>query len=60
VADVVETPTGCRLTWTLALDVVGAARLSMPLAKPVNNLAFRWFLKNLRRYTDERFAVAAR
>jgi hypothetical protein len=58
--DVVATATGCRLTWTLALDVVGAAKVTMPLARPVNNLAFRWFLRNLRRYTDERFGVTRR
>lgn len=58
--DVVETSRGCRLTWTLALDVTGAAKLSMPLARPLNNLAFRWFLRNLRRYTDERFRATAR
>lgn len=57
--DVVETPTGCNLTWTLALDVVGAAKVSMPIARPINNLAFRWFLKNLRKYTDERYGVRA-
>lgn len=57
--DVVATPTGCTLTWTLALDVVGAAKVSMPLARPINNLAFRWFLKNLRTYTDERYGVRA-
>lgn len=54
--DVVPTADGCRLTWTLALDVRGPSRLGMPLGKPVMNATFRRFLTNLRRYTDERFA----
>ncbi|MBS9533728.1 SRPBCC family protein [Mycobacterium sp. M1] len=49
--------TGCRLTWTLANRLTGPARLFAPLSAPVMNLAFRRFLANLRRYTDERFAV---
>lgn len=55
--DVVETPGGCRLTWTLALDVAGPGRHFMPLSGLASNLAFRWFLRKLRRYTDERFAA---
>ncbi|HJQ04726.1 MAG TPA: SRPBCC family protein [Nocardioides sp.] len=58
--DVVATPSGCRLTWTLALDVTGPGRHFMPLSGAVSNAAFRWFLRNLRRYTDERFAVGVR
>lgn len=54
--DVVATPGGCRLTWTLALEVAGAARFTLAPSRPVLNLGFRWFLRNLRRYTDERFA----
>lgn len=54
--DVVATPEGCRLTWTLALDVRGPSRLGMPLGRPVMNAVFRRFLKNLRNYTDARFA----
>ena len=38
-------PEGCRLTWTLALDVAGPSRFFMPLGKPVMNLTFRWFLE---------------
>ena len=57
--DVEPTAEGSRLTWTLALDVAGPSRRLMPLGKPVMNLTFRWFLRNLRRYTDERYAVAA-
>ncbi|WP_243060131.1 SRPBCC family protein [Nocardioides sp. SR21] len=56
--DVVATPTGCTLTWTLALDVTGAARLTLTPSRPVLNVTFRWFLRNLRRYTDRRFAVS--
>ena len=50
--DVVATPGGCRLTWTLALDVTGPGRYFMPLSGVVSNLAFKWFLRRLRRYTD--------
>jgi carbon monoxide dehydrogenase subunit G len=57
--DVVRTAEGCRLTWTLALEVAGPSRRLVPLGQPVMNLAFRWFLKNLRRYTDEKFGVAS-
>lgn len=56
--DVERTAEGCRLTWTLALDVSGPSRRLMPLSGPVMNLTFRWFLKKLRRYTDERYGVA--
>ena len=55
--DVVATPTGCTLTWTLALDVTGAARMTLTPSRPVLTATFRWFLRNLRRYTDERFAT---
>ena len=49
------TASGCRLTWTLANRLTGAARLFAPLSAPVMNLTFRRFLANLRRHTDERF-----
>ena len=55
--DVVATAAGCRLTWTLALDVAGPGRLFMPLSGLASNLAFRWFLRRLRAYTDARFNV---
>ncbi len=55
---IVETPEGCRLTWTLAQRLAGPARFTAFLATPVMNLAFRRFLANLRRYTDQRFATA--
>ncbi|MBF4161526.1 SRPBCC family protein [Nocardioides sp. CBS4Y-1] len=54
--EVVATAEGCRLTWTLALWPTGAQRVVARLSGPVQNLAFRWFLRNLRRYTDQRFA----
>lgn len=53
--DVVPTPEGCRLTWTLAMEVTGVARFTLAPSKPLLNAGFRRFLKNLRRYTDERF-----
>ena len=54
--DVVPTADGCRLTWTLALDVRGVSRVGMPLGRPVLNAVFRRFLGNLRGYVGERFA----
>jgi hypothetical protein len=57
--DILRTDTGCRLTWNLSLDVDGAARRTMPIAKPINNLAFKWFLWNLRRYTDKVYGASA-
>lgn len=56
--DVVPTPGGCRLTWTLALEVTGAARVTLAPSRPLLDAGFRWFLRNLRAYTDERFAPA--
>lgn len=55
--DVVATATGCRLTWTLALEVSGVARFTLAPSKPLLKAGFRRFLKNLRRHTDERFAA---
>lgn len=54
------TAQGCRLTWTLANRLAGPARLTGALGRPVMNATFRRFLANLRRYTDERYATAAR
>lgn len=56
--EIEATPTGCRLTWTLAQELQGPSRLTLPLGKPVLDLAFRRFLTNLRRYTDQRFVAA--
>jgi carbon monoxide dehydrogenase subunit G len=55
--DVVPTAQGCRLTWTLALEVAGPSRFVTPLGKPVMNLTFRWFLRKLRHYTNEKYGV---
>lgn len=49
---------GCRLTWTLAQELQGPSRVTMPLGRPLLDLTFRRFLTNLRRLTDERFATA--
>ncbi len=57
--DVVATDDGCRLTWTLALEVGGVARFTLAPSKPLLGATFRWFLRNLRRYTDERFGAPA-
>ena len=56
--DIVRTEGGCVLTWTLALQISGAQRFTLGPSRPVLNLTFRWFLRNLRRYTDKRFAGA--
>lgn len=55
--DVVPTAGGCRLTWTLAMEVSGVARFTLAPSKPLLDVGFRRFLKNLRRYTDERYAT---
>lgn len=56
--DVVPTADGCRLTWNMSLEVTGIARFTLAPSRPLLNLGFRRFLKNLRRYTDERFGTA--
>ena len=48
---------GCRLTWTMAQKPAGPARLAMPVVGPLLNLVLRRFLRNLRSYTDARFAA---
>lgn len=55
--DVEPTASGCRLTWTLALDVAGPGPLFMPISGLASNAAFRWFLRNLRSYTDQRYGT---
>ncbi|GAB7145193.1 SRPBCC family protein [Mycobacterium riyadhense] len=50
-------PGGCRLTWTMAQQPAGPARLAMRVFAPLLNVALRRFLTNLRRYTDARFAA---
>lgn len=49
-------PGGCRLTWTMAQKPAGPARLAMHVVGPLLNLGLRRFLRNLRNYTDTRFA----
>jgi carbon monoxide dehydrogenase subunit G len=51
-------PGGCRLTWTMAQQPAGPARLAMAVVGPLLNLALRRFLRNLRSYTDNRFAAS--
>ncbi|MCQ4364200.1 SRPBCC family protein [Mycobacterium gordonae] len=50
-------PGGCRLTWTMAQQPARGAGLGMALFGPLLNLALRRFLRNLRTYTDSRFAT---
>ncbi|MGD1237625.1 SRPBCC family protein [Mycobacterium seoulense] len=50
-------PGGCRLTWTMAQKPAGPARLGMYLVGPLLNLGLRRFLRNLRRYTDDRYSA---
>lgn len=45
--DVVPTAAGCRLTWTLALSGRPPATLSLAVLRPVLNLGFRRFLREL-------------
>jgi carbon monoxide dehydrogenase subunit G len=53
---VVETPDGCHLTWVMAMKPNGvAAGLGMSLGRPMMGWLFQRFLRNLRRYTDERY-----
>lgn len=53
---VVETATGCHLTWVMAMKPSGlAGRLGMTVGQPVMGWLFQRFLHNLRRYTDERY-----
>lgn len=54
------TATGCRLTWTLAMEPVGVQQYAVKLFGPVMNFTFARFLKNLRKYTDERYPAAPR
>lgn len=52
-----QTPSGCHLTWVMALKPRGTAGgIGMFLGRPVMAWLFQRFLHNLRRYTDERFS----
>ncbi|MFF0490987.1 SRPBCC family protein [Nocardia sp. NPDC004068] len=55
--DIVPTAEGCRLTWTLAMSGDRATEVSLRLFRPVMNLTFRRFLRNLRTLTDRRYAA---
>ena len=53
-----ETPSGCHLTWTVAITPRGPiTRLGMVVGRPVMAWVFQRFAGNLRRYTDDRFGV---
>jgi uncharacterized protein YndB with AHSA1/START domain len=56
--DVVRTPEGCRLTWTLAQRAAGPARLGLVLGRPLLDATFRRYLRRLRRYTDRTYAAS--
>jgi carbon monoxide dehydrogenase subunit G len=56
--DIVATPGGCRLTWTVALKTAGPGQWSVTLVRPLINATFQRFLRNLRRLTDERLRPA--
>ncbi|MDF2823570.1 MAG: hypothetical protein K0R68_978 [Mycobacterium sp.] len=55
---IVETATGCHLTWVMAMKPNGwAATVGMTLGRPVMSWLFQRFLHNLRRYTDREYAA---
>ncbi|HYZ69982.1 MAG TPA: SRPBCC family protein [Mycobacterium sp.] len=51
------TPTGCRLTWTLAHDPKNPSLLAKILAKRAMKWQYTEYLDKLRQYTDQRFGV---
>lgn len=51
-------PGGCRLKWAMAQKPAGPARVAMVVVGPLLNLGLRRFLRNLRSYTDNRFAAS--
>lgn len=53
--DVVPTAGGCRLTWTLALTGKGPTNVSLAVLRPVLNVGFRLFLRNLATLAAERY-----
>lgn len=53
--DVVPTADGCRLTWTLALSGTPTTHVSLTLLRPVLNLGFRRFLRDLSALAAERY-----
>ncbi|MDY6997269.1 MAG: SRPBCC family protein [Actinomycetota bacterium] len=56
---VVETATGCHLTWIMALRPNGVAgRFGLFAGRPVMGWLFQRFLHNLRRYTEQHYPAA--
>jgi hypothetical protein len=51
------TPTGCRLTWTLAHDVTKPPLLARILAKKTMEWQYSEYLGKLRQYTVQRFGT---
>ncbi|OBK92460.1 hypothetical protein A5645_23650 [Mycobacterium asiaticum] len=51
-------PGGCRLTWTMVQRPARGAGLGMVVFGPLLNVTLRRFLRNLRGYTDTRFAAS--
>lgn len=52
--DVLPTLGGCRLTWTLALTGKRPTNVSLAELRPVLNVGFRLFLRNLAALASER------
>jgi len=51
------TPTGCRLTWTLAHDAENPSLLARILAKKAMKWQYTEYLAKLRQYTEQRFGM---
>lgn len=47
----VPTSTGCDLTWALAQELNGPSKIFSPLSRPISNVMFRRFLRNLQAVT---------
>ncbi|WP_232676061.1 SRPBCC family protein [Nocardioides sp. R-C-SC26] len=50
---IVATPSGCDLTWSLGQSLSGASKVMLPVSRPITDLMFRRFLRNLRRLTAD-------
>ncbi|WP_372736185.1 SRPBCC family protein [Nocardioides sp.] len=48
---IVPTETGCDLTWSLAQETKGASKFLSPVTRPLTNMMFKHFLKNLQKVT---------
>lgn len=53
--DVVPTPEGCHLTWTLAMEGDAVTNASISVARPLINVALRRFLRSLSGLAAARF-----